>query len=823
MARWSRQILTMARPEAQPLSTPVQSSCYHCGEPVPSGVDLVVEIASEFQPMCCPGCQAVAGLIAGSGMDAFYQQRTAYALRPEADSPGENEKYAIYDDAVFLEEFTSQDPDGLTRTRLLIGGMTCAACTWLIEQSLKNLEGVEQAAVNLQQSRLDIAYRHDALPLSQLYARVESLGYTARPFQTSVQRQQMAHDYRQGLRRLAVAGIGMMQVGMFAVALHAGDIQGIAEQYQQLLRWVSLAVASFVVLFSARPFFQSAWRHLQAGALVMDLPVALAIGLAWLASLWATVSGSGQVYFDSVVMFTFFLLLGRFLEQRIRHRHTTSWFDAESTLPVAVSRFTDGQWLTVPRKQLTRDDIILVKTGETVPVDAEIVSGPSEVQEDTFNGESLPRQVTAGDTIYAGTLNVQHNVEARVMGSYLDTRLAALQRSVELAQTEKPALAQLADQISGWFVGAVLIITSATALIWYQIDPTQTLWISLSVLVISCPCALALATPAALTSAASALRNAGVIVRGENALDSLARTTHLVFDKTGTLTRGKLHIRQVKLLSDSSETQVLAWAAAMQHYSSHPVAQAFRDIEASRDISAVHYTLGAGLEGTLGGVPIRLGSGQFCRELAPHLPAPPDDEHYWIALCSASQALAWIGLQDELRPEAHTLIEQAHAAGLELELLTGDSSSQGPLLAKTLGIATVHTGQQPQQKMQRVHQLQGEGHIVTMVGDGLNDAPVLSLANASFAVASATDLARTQADFVLAGEDLLGVMRTVKTARACRRVMIQNLCWALTYNICAIPAAALGYIPPWAAAIGMSLSSLLVVLNSLRLNRSRQD
>jgi Cu2+-exporting ATPase len=267
------------------------------------------------------------------------------------------------------------------------------------------------------------------------------------------------------------------------------------------LRWVSLIVASLVVMFSSRPFFTTAWRHLRQGTLVMDLPVALAIGLAWLASVWATVSGSGQVYFDSVVMFTFFLLLGRFLEQRVRQRNALTWFDAESTLPDAVSTWREGQWATLPRNQLQAGDIVLVKAGETVPVDARLCAGSSAVREDTFNGEHLPRSVSAGDTIYAGTVNVEAAIEARVLGSYRDSRLAALQRSVEQAQGEKPRLAKLADRIASWFVAAILLITSATALAWSQIAPEQALWISLSVLVISCPCALALATPAALTSA----------------------------------------------------------------------------------------------------------------------------------------------------------------------------------------------------------------------------------------------------------------------------------------------------------------------------------
>lgn len=793
--------------------------CYHCGEAIPPGIHLDIEIAGVTRPMCCPGCRAIAGMIATNGLENFYQQRTAYSERPVDNEQAASDQYLIYDEAELAEKFSQLEPDGTISARLLLGGVTCAACTWLIEQSLGNVPGVEQALVNLQQSRLDICFDPAQLKLSDIFARVEALGYRPRPFQASTQREQMSQEYRRDLRRLGVAGFGMMQVGMFAVALHAGDIQGIEERYQGLLRGFSLLVSSFVVYYSASTFFTTAWRHLRQGALVMDLPVALAIGLAWLASAWATVTGTGQVYFDSVVMFTFFLLLGRFLEQRVRQRHAMTWFDAESTLPDAVSARRDEQWVTLPRTQLERGDIVLIRAGQTVPVDAQVFKGNSAVREETFNGEHLPRSIEPGDTVYAGTVNVEAALEVTVLGSYLESRLAALQQSVEVAQTEKPRLAKMADRIASWFVAAVLLITSTTAIVWSQIAPDQALWISLSVLVISCPCALALATPAALTSAASALRASGVIVRGENALEALSRTTHLLFDKTGTLTEGNLAITRIEPAQGQGRHTVLGLAAALQQWSNHPVSKAFADSAAATGFGNVHYSVGAGLEGKLQGLRYRIGSEKFCRELCPAMPQAPEEPLYWVALCDEHKPLAWFGLTDRLRPEATEVIALAVANGLEPGLLTGDSSLQGPRLAQQLGIDDVSIGLEPQQKMQRVQALQAQGAVVTMVGDGLNDAPVLSMADASFAVAGATDLARTQADFVIAGGDLSAVIDTWQKARDCRRIILQNFAWALGYNLCAIPLAAMGYIPPWAAAIGMSLSSLLVVANSLRLNR----
>ncbi|MEZ5571650.1 MAG: heavy metal translocating P-type ATPase [Halioglobus sp.] len=793
--------------------------CYHCGESIPRTTLISVEIDGEYRPMCCPGCAAVAELITSSGLDGFYRQRSAYNERPRQPDATTATQYLVYDDPELAATFTRRDEEGLINASILLGGINCAACTWLIEQSMSAIPGVKRALVQLQQARLDIQFAPQQCLLSDIFTQLDRLGYQPRPFQSSTARQQATFERRAALRRLAVAGLGMMQVGMFAIALHAGDIQGIEANYQALLRWVSLPVASFVVWYSARPFFITAWRHLRQGSLVMDLPVALAIGLAFLASVWATVSGSGQVYFDSVVMFTFLLLLARFLERNAREREQFAWLDAENSLPSAVTVQRNGQWVTVPRMQLQVAETILVNAGETVPVDARVIQGSSAVREDMFNGEHVPRAVGINDVVYAGTLNAEQSLTAQVLVDYRDSRLAALQRSIVQAQTHKPRLAALADRIASWFIAGILLVTALTALVWLQIAPEQALWVALSVLVISCPCALALATPAALTGAATALRARGVIVRGENALEALSRATHLVFDKTGTLTEGTLTLSEVVPLGNEARHDVLAVAAALQRYSTHPAARTFATFEAATDFEHVEYQVGAGVEGLRANDTYRIGSEAFCRELAPDFPSPPDTIRYWIGLCREGVPLAWIALDDRVRPEAAEVIGNARELGLKLALLTGDSSDQGPALAKSLGIEEIHTAQTPQQKMAWVKALQAGGAVVVMVGDGLNDAPVLGIADASFAVAGATDLARSQADFVISGGDLHQLIATVIKARDCRRVIRQNFGWALGYNLCAIPLAACGLIPPWAAAIGMSLSSLLVVANSLRLHR----
>ncbi len=773
--------------------------------------------------MCCPGCRAVSQLIHDSGMDRFYRQRSAHNLRPEAPDPEATSRYRIYDDPEIAGTFCTASPEGKREANLLLGGLTCAACTWLVEHSLKRQAGVDDAVVNLAQHRLRIRFDAEQVALSELFQRIEALGYTARPFTGDQRREQALRERRSALRALGVAGVGMMQVGMFAIALHAGDLQGMEPQYQRLLRWVALLVCSAVVFYSARSFFTTAWRHLRHGALVMDLPVSIAIGLAYSASVWATVSGTGQVYFDSVVMFTFFLLLGRFIEQRLRQRSVWDWSDAEEALPAVVRRWDDGSWSSVARQQLRQGDRILVPQGEIIPVDSTVVSGQSSADESAFNGEHLPRPLIKGDPAFAGTLNLESALELEVLAEYRDSRLAALQRSVELAHEEKPALARLADRLSGYFVAGVLVTTSITALYWWQVEPARTLWVCLSVLVVACPCALALATPAALSGAATALRRAGILVHGENALETLPRVTHLVFDKTGTLTQGAFSLEHVAPLSNLEPDQFLPLCAALQAWSSHPVAQAFGHITPDSDVWEVEYLPGLGLSGRWQHEPVRLGSAAFCREIAPTLPDAPDQPLYWIALVSAGRPLAWLGLHDAPRPDSAAIVAAARSQGLEVALLSGDSSSQGPSIANVLGIDRALFGLGPTRKQAQVAQWQQAGAVVAMVGDGLNDAPVLAAANVSFAVANATDLARAQADLVITEHRLDRVLYAFTVARHCRDILKQNLLWALGYNVAAIPLAAAGWIPPWAAAIGMSASSLVVVANSLRLNRRAVD
>jgi Cu2+-exporting ATPase len=770
--------------------------------------------------MCCPGCQAVACLIAGSGLESFYRLRTG--LNEKAQEVSGDNPYTVYDDPANCADFVETVESDRKRARLLLGGVSCAACTWLIESALSKTDGVESANVNLAQQSLSVVWDPRRLRLSSLLHHVKSLGYDPHPWQARAGAELIRREQRQALRELAVAGLAMMQVGMFAIALHAGDIQGIAEEYRSLMRWVSLMIASVVVFYSARSFFRNAWVNLRHRRLVMDLPVALAIGLAYAASAWATLHNSGQVYFDSISMFTFFLLLGRYLERQVRQRELLRQTDLRSLLPATCLCRRGQDWVRIPVREARTGDKLLLRAGEVVPADGTIRSGAGSVDEAAFSGEHLPRSLVAGDRVSAGTVLREGSAEMTVSASAAESRLGIMLALMARAGHEKPALSRFADGVAARFVGCVLLVAAVVAAWWWHRDPDRALWVTLSVLVVSCPCALALATPTALTAAAASLRRAGLLLVGEDCLETLNRCTRVIFDKTGTLTRGELSRTRVITGENVDEVEALSLAAALEQQVHHPLAHAFADCTPAAGVTAVEIVPGQGVRGSCGDGVIAIGTPQLAATICPAPLSPPDsiaedDPGQWLVLVDSRKLLAWIGVQDKPRPEAAGVIAALQARGLTVELLSGDSSAAGPRLAAELGMDDHQVGVSPAGKLEYIQSLQSSGEVVAMVGDGLNDAPVLAAADCAFAVNQATDLAKSRADAILLNPTLRPLSQALDTAARSRRIIRQNMGWALSYNGFAVPLAAAGMIPPWLAAIGMSASSLLVVLNSLRL------
>lgn len=772
--------------------------------------------------MCCPGCAAVAQAIVDAGLQEFYRHRSAPARRPEELVPLQLRALDLYDRADVQRDFVRQTEDSTREAALILEGITCAACVWLSERHVGALAGVLEFRVNFSTHRATVRWDNQVVQLSAILKAIREIGYLAHPFDPGRQESLQRQEKSAALRRLAVAGLGAMQVMMLAVALYAGEDQGLEPGMKDFLRWISLVIATPVVCYAGAPFFRGAWRNLRAHTLGMDVPVALAIGLAFVASAWATWQGAAEVYFDSVCMFVFFLLTGRFLEMNARHKAGQISEELVRIVPTTARRVREGLEQAVAVGDLVSGDRVRVKPGETVPADGRVVVGASSVDESLLSGESLPVPKSVGDVVIAGSVNGDGPLELEVERVGADTVLSAIVRLLDRAQAERPRIAAVADRVAAWFVAAVLLVAAGVAGWWLAHEPQQALWITVAVLVVTCPCALSLATPAAITAATGQLTRNGLLTTRGHAVETLGRVTHVVFDKTGTLTVGSLRLAGVVPAADASTDQCLALAAALEQQSEHPIGIAIVAAWARAGgelppVVEIRNSPGRGVEGISEGRRVRVGTPAFVAELAG---APLGEEAHdrtTVYLADESGVLGRFRFTDRPRPDARDTVAGLQALGIQVVLLSGDRPLAVQAVAELVGIGLAQGGLEPAAKMAVIEQLQETGAVVAMVGDGINDAPVLARSQVSVAMGSGTQLAQASADMVLLSERLAPLVEGIRLARRTLAIIRQNLAWALGYNAVALPLAAMGWVQPWMAAIGMSLSSLLVVLNALRL------
>lgn len=789
--------------------------CFHCGLPVPKEFDYLVPVLGEQRTMCCHGCAAVAQAIVAGGLEAFYQHRTAPSRKAEDLVPDELRQMELYDQRRLQQGFVEGESAAVRSASLILEGITCAACVWLSERHANALPGVLEFSVNYSTHRARVRWDDARIQLSAILKAIATIGYIAHPFDPGRQEQVLKKEKALALRRLAVAGLGSMQVMTLAVPLYGGADGNM----MHFLRFISLLLATVVVFYASRTFFIAAWRDLKGWRVGMDVPVALAIGGAYAASVWSTFRGGGEIYFDSVCMFTLFLLTSRFLEMGARHRAGQAAENLVKMLPATAIRLREGEHEAVAVADLAPGDLVLVRPGDTVPVDGCLVEGASSVDESLMTGESMPRPKGVGDGLVGGSVNVESPLVMRVEKVGEDTLVSSIVRLLDRALAEKPAIARLADQVAGWFVGAILLLATGVALWWAAHAPEQAFMITLSVLVVTCPCALSLATPAALTAATGALTQRGLLITRGHALETLARVSHILLDKTGTLTLGRLRLERVIPLRGLDEERALALAAALEARSEHPVARLLAEVGGGTlRAEQVSARPGHGVEGEIEGVRYRIGSPRFVSELSG---SPVDDTgaegRTRIVLGDETGPLAWFELADSLRPDAAETLAKLSAMGMQVRILSGDAIGAVAAVARALGVEHYSAGMGPEDKLAEVRELQRQGAVVLMIGDGVNDAPVLAGSQVSLAVGGGAQLAHASADMVLLSERLENIVGGIHMARRTVRVVRQNIAWSIAYNLAAVPLAAAGYIEPWMAAIGMSLSSLVVVVNALRL------
>ena len=806
-----------------------EENCFHCSLPVPKNTTYHVEIDGVEQAMCCPGCEAVAKAIVDGGLTSFYQYRTDTSPMARAAVPEVLQELTLYDKPELQKTFVSTDDKNIKQASLILEGIVCAACVWLNERHISALPGVVEFRVNYSSHRARVRWDDTLIHLSDILQAIASIGYLAHPFDAGRQEEIYKKERSNALKRLAIAGLGAIQVMMLAVALYAGDYSGMDAGLETFMRWISLLIATPVVFYSARSFFSSAWRDLKVHQLGMDVPVSLAIGLAYAASCWATVTRSGEVYFDSVTMFTFFLLAGRFLEMGARQKAGQAAEELVKLLPAMATRVTDNGDETIAVSELNSGDKVRIKPGDSIPADGVIIEGRSSIDESLLTGESHPVAKSSDDKVIGGTVNIDSPLVVEVQEVGEDTVLASIQRLLDRAQLEKPSIAKTADRVAAYFVGFLLVLVSAVAIWWWQHDPDQAFWIALSLLVVTCPCALSLATPAAMTAATGSLTRLGVLTTRGHALETLAKVTHVVLDKTGTLTKGQLALESMEIFSEVDEQQVLDIAAALELGSEHPVAKVFLQNASSHNNTVVAQEIeaipGQGVTALVEGVRYRLGNAAYVKDVLNTLPNQSNIENLpqhatEIFLANEEKILAIFFLSDILREQAAESVQALQAMGKQVWLVSGDNEAAVAHIAEQVGIEHIHHSMKPEGKLEVIHELQAQGEIVAMIGDGVNDAPVLAAAQVSIAMGGGTQLAQASADMVLLSEHLPHLVDAIKMARRSVNIVHQNLSWALFYNLLALPLASMGYVAPWMAAIGMSASSLVVVVNALRLNKS---
>ncbi|MBL0456521.1 cadmium-translocating P-type ATPase [Aeromonas enteropelogenes] len=793
------------------------TGCFHCGEPVPADSHYALEIKGIVRPMCCPGCQAVAETIMECGLASYYDHRTAPGAKGDL-VPEELAALTHYDLAEVQQEFVT-DSGNVREIQLTVEGLSCAACAWLIERHLMTLPGLRYINVNTTTHRARIKWDPDKLSLSDILKGFAKVGYRAYPFQTHQQEALYAKEVRRYMFRLALAGLGSMQVMMCAVALYMDLFISVEEEFMVYFKWISLLLSTPIMIYSAQPFYVNAWRSLKQGHLSMDVSVSLALIGAFVASMWATVFNTGEVYYDSITMFVFFLLLGRFLELRARRKASESSSNLARLVPIMATRIDEEGEHEVAAKTLQTGDRVRVLAGATLPADGIIVRGEASLNESMLTGEQLPLLKGHGDQVYAGTINTDAPLEIRVSHRIEESRIAQIMRLQDHALDDKPAIAQMADVLSRHFILVLLIIAALVWAFWHFHQPEQAFWITLAVLVATCPCALSLATPTALTSATAHLTRSGILLRRGHVLDVLTKANRVVMDKTGTLTTGEIRLCHTQVLGDLDSDTCLAIARALEAQSEHPIARAFRlpadGIALLPHASDITPVIGHGVTGIVDGMRYRIGSAGWLG-LGDDLVSP---RGLAIYLADERQVLARFELEDTLRPDAKALIAAFKAAGLQTTILTGDSSAQADEIARELGVDELLKGVTPDGKLAYLKGREADGEISIMVGDGINDAPVLAGAHASFAMAGGTDLAKNSADAILLADDLNRLLDARTLALRTRKIIIENFAWSIGYNLLVLPLAASGWLPPYLAAAGMSLSSLIVVTNSMRLNR----
>ncbi len=718
--------------------------------------------------------------------------------------------------------FWTDESAGVSRAVFAAQGMRCAACGRSIERAIRALPGVQRANVNVATASVSVDWRTAEIDLPRILQTLTATGFTPVPLSGVASAQAFERERRMALKRIGLAGLSMMQVMMYVLGVYVATPDSIDPAVASYLRYVGLLLTTPVLVYSGAPFFTNAMRDLRRHAIGMDVPVALALTLAYGASVINTIRGSGETYFDSVTMFIFFLSTGRYVEMMVRQRSLSLSEAASRSMPAAVSRIDDdGTIERIPVHAVAAGDRLSIPKGGVIPVDARLASADAWIDESLISGESSPVLKRTGNALLGGAVNAGSAITVTAQSAVTNSTLASIVALLERAQSMRPPVVLASDRMASTLVAGILILAGLVTIAWLAYDPSRAFPAALAVLVVTCPCALSLASPVAVAAASLRLARLGLLVTRADALERLARIDTVVLDKTGTLTFNRPTIGDVTLLGKAARSEVLAFGAALERASSHPIASAFaahaNPLAVAEDVTE---TEGRGISGMIHGELWRLGRFDFVAELFDRTVVPPTSADA-LYLGSSAGVTAAFELAEQIRPRAREAVKALHALGITVVIASGDRAESVTHVAAELGIAHARARLDPAQKTAFVRELQAQGRRVLTIGDGINDGPVLAVSDVSCAMGEGSGIAQAAADFLLLTDSLSALGQGVVTARRMQQVIRQNLRWALAYNLAAVPLAALTVLPPWLAAIGMSASSLLVVLNARRIAHSR--
>lgn len=788
------------------------TDCFHCGEMVPQGCLLTAKINGVEQPMCCIGCQAVAQFLTDNDHQVFYQYREDKL--PQEQVSNQSTQWTHLDAPEVFEALTKETSPGEFSVNIKVEGMYCSACGWLLQKVLSARNGIEDLLINAVTQNIQVKFRPQDIGLSEIFAQISALGY--HPMQQQTVGNAADDSRKSQLKKIAVAGFGMMFIMTLAVPLYSPDQFTLAPHIQRFFLMISLLIATAVYFYSAQGFVQNALRDLKNKHLGMDVPIALSISLAYFVSLYLSFKQEGHVYFDSMTMFVFFLLLGRYVESQVRHQGMNVRESLFALIPVSAERIIhDQQTETVPLAQIVKGDRLLIRAGSVIPCDGKLLTGQAQVNEALLTGESKTLSKKAGDLVYAGSQLTQGDISIETSVNNDDSFLAKLAELMETAQSRKPPSLQLVDQIASYFVAVVLLLALGTT-IWYSIYQQDGLMTALlSVLIATCPCALSLATPTAMTAASINLLKQGVLVNNTEAITQINAIKHWFFDKTGTLTDDRLRIIKQHIYQNNSQLQAITYS--LQKISNHPIASAFSAASILPVTDAKNWP-GQGVSGRINQQHWLMGSHAWLSNQGIQIPSLNESaSHTCVFLACEGQLVAAFELDAAIRSGAEELLQTLRAQHKRLTMLSGDHKDVVNHWGQLLAMDACHGGLKAIDKIKYITDIQQQGQRCVMVGDGVNDAPVLSQADVSVSLKQGAHLAHSASDLIVLGKSLNPLIAVMRVSNKTQNIIKQNLSWSLLYNLSITPIAMMGLLAPWLAAIGMSLSSLLVVFNSRRL------